>query len=231
MSEGNKGAKSTTCGRKSRVASISLFVLGSLACATAARHPSSTLRCARARIALVIADAGVGQDPGGGTMASTNEDVVALATAPFGDSRLLVLRHLPDRGTVEIGWWNREAGGAVTPGPSVLELVAEPVEVGAAARLCEGLLADAGWDAAGEGETLAETPTFADGARVVAVRSGSGMVLVRRPEGGDLALPSRAALDLLTGLFPAARQKLGALGFGLIGHGGDALAATAEDQA
>ena len=34
-------------------------------------------------------------------MASTNEDVTVLATAPLGDDRLLILRHLPDRGTVE----------------------------------------------------------------------------------------------------------------------------------
>ena len=39
-------------------------------------------------------------------MASTNEDVVVLATAPMDDGQqLLVLRHLPDRGTIEVGWW------------------------------------------------------------------------------------------------------------------------------
>src|SRR3954469_5177747 len=104
---------------------------------------------------------------GRGAMASTNEDVVVLATAPLDDGRrLLVVRHLPDRGTVEIGWWDREgSGGAVAPGASVLELEAEAIEVGAVARLCEGLLTGAGWDAAGEGEALAETPSFADGAQ------------------------------------------------------------------
>ena len=78
-------------------------------------------------------------------MASTNEDVVVLATAPLADGRrLLVVRQLPDRGTVEIGWWDREESGAVAPGPSVLELAAEAVEVSAVMKLCEGLLADAG---------------------------------------------------------------------------------------
>jgi hypothetical protein len=34
-------------------------------------------------------------------MTSTNEDVVVLATAPSDDGKqLLVLRHLPDRGTI-----------------------------------------------------------------------------------------------------------------------------------
>jgi hypothetical protein len=37
-----------------------------------------------------------------------------------------------------------------------------------------------------------------------------------------LALPSPAALALLAGMFPAARQKLAALGFGLVQQGGHA---------
>ena len=46
---------------------------------------------------------------------------------------------------------------------------------------------------------------------------------VREPtEGGELALPSQAALELLAGTFPAARQKLEALGFGLVQQGGQA---------
>src|SRR5215208_409389 len=101
---------------------------------------------------------------GRAAMASTNEDVVVLATAPLGDGRrLLVVRHLPDRGTVEIGWWDREESGAVAPGLSVLELAAEAVEVAAVGQLCEWLLADAGWDTTGEGEALATTPPSADG--------------------------------------------------------------------
>jgi len=148
-------------------------------------------------------------------MASTNEDVVVLATAPLGNGRLLIMRHLPDRGTIEIGWWAREEGGAILPGPSVLELAAEAVELGAVARLCEEL-AGTRLDAAGEGERLAETPLFADGARVAAVRSGNGMTLVRHPEGGHLVLPSPAALGQLIGLFPIALQQLTTLGFGLV---------------
>jgi hypothetical protein len=167
-------------------------------------------------------------------MASTNEDVVVLATAPLGGGRrqLLVVRHLPDRGTVELGWWEREeGGGAVAPGPSVLELAAEALEVGAVARLCERL-AGAGWDdAAVDGQVVAETPPSADGAQVLAVRSGSGLTLVRRPEGGELVLPSRAALGLLAGLFPAARRKLEALGFGLVQQGDQAFPGTAEGHA
>jgi hypothetical protein len=148
-------------------------------------------------------------------MASTNEDVVVLATAPLGNGRLLIMRHLPDRGTIEIGWWEREESGSIAPGPAVLELAAEAVELGAVARLCEEL-AGTRLDAAGEGERLAETPLFADGARVAAVRSGNGMTLVRHPEGGNLVLPSPAALGLLIGLFPIALQQLTTLGFGLV---------------
>jgi len=163
-------------------------------------------------------------------MASTNEDVVVLATAPLGNGRLLIMRHLPDRGTVEIGWWEREESGSIAPGSAVLELVAEAVEFAAVARLCEGL-AGIRWDAAGEGEKLAETPLFTDGAHVAAVRSGTGMMLVRHPEGGDLVLPSPAALGLLIGLFPIALRQLGTLGFGLIQHEEQASLETADDQA
>ena len=56
----------------------------------------------------------------------------------------------------------------------------------------------------------------------MAVRAGSGLRLVRQPEGGDLALPSQVALELLAATFPAARRKLEALGFGLVQQGGDA---------
>ena len=49
-------------------------------------------------------------------MASTNEDVVVLATAPMDEGQqLLVLRHLPDRGTIEVGWWVRESGADAPP--------------------------------------------------------------------------------------------------------------------
>jgi hypothetical protein len=154
-------------------------------------------------------------------MASTNEDVVVLATAHLDDGRLLVVRHLPDRGTVELGWWVRDENGTVAPGPSVLELAAEAVEVDAVARLCTGL-ADAGWATAEEGQTVAATPPAADGAQVVAVRAGNGLRLVRQPEGGELVLPSPAALELLAATFPSARQKLAALGFGLVQQGGQA---------
>ena len=164
-------------------------------------------------------------------MARTNEDVVVLAPARRDDGQLLVVRHLPDRGTVELGWWGPDENGAIAPGPSVLELAAEALEVGAVARLCERL-ASAGWDdAAVDGQVVAEIPPSADGAQVLAVRSGSGLTLVRRPEGGELVLPSRAALGLLAGLFPAARRKLEALGFGLVQQGDQAFPGTAEGHA
>jgi hypothetical protein len=57
------------------------------------------------------------------------------------------------------------------------------------------------------------------------------VLLVRRPDGGNLVLPSRAALALLTGIFPAARQKLEAFGFGLVQQGDQALPEAAEDHA
>lgn len=64
-------------------------------------------------------------------MASANEDVVVLATAPSGDgTQVLVLRHLPDRGTVEIGWRVWESG-AMAPASTALELAAEAVEIDA----------------------------------------------------------------------------------------------------
>jgi hypothetical protein len=154
-------------------------------------------------------------------MARTNEDVVVLATARLDDSRLLVVRHLPDRGTVEIGWWAPDENGAMAPGRSVLELAAEAVEVDAVARLCTGL-AGAGWATAMEGQTVAATPPAADGAEVVAVRAGDGLRRVRPPERGDLALPFQAALAPLAATFPAARRKLEALGFGLVQQGGQA---------
>jgi hypothetical protein len=152
-------------------------------------------------------------------MASTNEDVLVLAMAPSDDGKqLLVLRHLPDRGTVEIGWWVRESG-AIVPPAEVLELAAEAVEIDAVTRLCERLLADGTCEATDEDRALDGTTPDADGAWVAAVRSKAGLALVRHPEGGELVLLSRAALELLVGIFPAARLKLAELGFGLVQQG------------
>jgi hypothetical protein len=147
--------------------------------------------------------------------------VVVLATARLDNGRLLVVRHLPDRGTIELGWWVPDENGTVTPEPSVLELAAEAVEADAVAQLCTRL-AGVRWGTAEEDQTVAATPPDADGAEVVAVRAGDGLRLVRQPEGGELALPSQAALELLAGTFPAARQKLEALGFGLVQQGSQA---------
>jgi hypothetical protein len=103
----------------------------------------------------------------------------------------------------------------------VLELAAEAVEADAVAQLCTRL-AGVRWGTAEEDQTVAATPPATDGAQVVAVCAGDGLRLVRRPEGGELALPSQEALDLLVATFPAARRKLEALGFGLVQQGGPA---------
>ncbi len=159
-------------------------------------------------------------------MTSTNEDVTVLATAPLGDDRLLVMRHLPDRETIELGWWSREEGGAVMPGPAGLELAAETIEVEALARLCQRLT-DARWDVAGNGETA----PLVDGAQIAAMRSEDGILLIRRPDGGDMALPSRAMFDLLGGMLPVARQKLETFGFGMVQQEESAsVAATVEHR-
>src|SRR5437868_849056 len=148
-------------------------------------------------------------------MASTNEDAVALATARFDDGRLLIMRHLPDRGTIEIGWWRRDEAGAVSQVPPSLELAAEAAEVEAFARLCERALATR-WDAVGNGEEIAAAGPFADGARLILLRSGDEVALIRPPEGDDLVLVPRAALErLVTETLPSAVRKLVVLGFGL----------------
>src|SRR3954451_22545307 len=99
---------------------------------------------------------GVRPGPRGGTMASTNEDAVLLATRPSDDGRLLIMRHLPDRGTIEIGWGARGEDGGGGRGAPLLELAAEAVEVSAVARLCEWLVG-AGWDdTAVDGRVVAE---------------------------------------------------------------------------
>ena len=56
-------------------------------------------------------------------------------------------------------------------------------------------------------------------------------MLVRHPEGGNLVLPSPAALGLLIGLFPIVLQQLGTLGFGLIQQEDPAFPEAAEDHA
>ncbi|WP_159714791.1 hypothetical protein, partial [Geminicoccus flavidas] len=85
-------------------------------------------------------------------MASTNEDAVVLASIRH-DGRLLILRHLPDRGTVELGWWSRdEAGSPVHTG--AMELAAEAIEVDAFLALCRRAQAELGGEPA-DGVVLA----------------------------------------------------------------------------
>jgi hypothetical protein len=147
-------------------------------------------------------------------MASTNEDVTALATARLDDGRLLALRLLPDRGTIEIGWWTRDETG-IAAQPPTLEIAAEAPELSALVGLCEQVRATE-WRVMGDGNSIA-TASLADGAELVAIRSGEQVTLVRRPERDDLIVVSPAALDLLTvDLLPAATAKLAALGFGMV---------------
>jgi hypothetical protein len=146
-------------------------------------------------------------------MASTNEDAAVLATARSDDGRLLVMRHLPDRGTVEIAWWRRDVSGAIDQ-LQALELAAEEVEVDAFAGLCDALLR-AEWRATDKGKEVAAAGPLPDGAQLQAICSDEGWLLVRHPDlEGRLEL-SPASLRLLVAKLPEAKQTLGALGFGL----------------
>ena len=145
-------------------------------------------------------------------MASTNEDAVILASTRH-DGRLLILRHLPDRGTVELGWWTRDDAGSPAHA-GAMELAAEAIEVDAFLALCRQ--AQAGLHAEpADGAVLAGSGRLADGAELVA-RWAAGAVLLERAgeEVSRIELPA-AALDLLVEQLPAAREKLDLLGFGL----------------
>ena len=145
-------------------------------------------------------------------MASTNEDAVVLATARL-DERLLMMRHLPDRGTIELAWWRRDDAGTIEH-LQALEIAAEAVEVRALVRLCKQVL-DAAWETIGDRAVIAVEP-LADGAELVALRAGDAVQLARRPERDDQILLSRAALrHLVAEMLPAATRKLETLGFGM----------------
>ncbi len=147
-------------------------------------------------------------------MASTNEDVTVLATAGLDGRRLLVLRLLPDRGTIELGWWTRDEAG-VTTQPPVLEIAAEAPELSALVSLCEQARA-AGRDSLGDGEPISTT-RLSDGSELAAISACDQVTLVRRPERDDRIELSRKALDLLlTEMLPAANAKLANLGFGMV---------------
>ena len=149
-------------------------------------------------------------------MATTNEDAAILASARLDDGRMLVLRHLPDRGTIEVGFWGKDAGAVVLQ-PPALEIAAEAVELDALASLCGRALAGG----SGEGTELAAGP-FADGARLAALRSGDGVTLARLPEPDNRLPLTRTALQALADLLPAARQRAEHLGLGLPQQGGPA---------
>jgi hypothetical protein len=146
-------------------------------------------------------------------MARTNEDAVVLATARVDDTRLLIVRHLPDRGTVEFGWWQKDEAGTPAQG-QVLELAAEAAEVEGFASLCrQALERDAA--AVAEGGSLASAGPFVDGADLVALNTEGEVTLVRHPEPDNLIRMSRDELALLAEMLPAAREKLDSQGFGL----------------
>jgi hypothetical protein len=147
-------------------------------------------------------------------MASTNEDVTVLATVGLDDGRLLVLRLLPDRGTIELGWWTRDEAG-VTAQPPVLEIAAEATELSALVSLCEQARAT-GRDRLRDGGPMA-TMRLSDGSELAAISAGDQVTLVRRPERDDRIELSAEALDrLVTDMLPAANTKLATLGFGMV---------------
>ncbi len=143
-------------------------------------------------------------------MATTNEDAAILASVRLDDGRMLVLRHLPDRGTIEVGFWGKDAGAVVLQ-PPALEIAAEAAEFDALASVCGRALAGEG----GAGAEVAAGP-FADGARLLATRSGDGVALARLPEPDNSLTLSGAALRTLADLMPAARARAQHLGFGLV---------------
>jgi hypothetical protein len=144
-------------------------------------------------------------------MATTNEDAAILASARLDDGRMLVLRHLPDRGTIEVGFWGKDAGAIVLQ-PPALEIAAEAAELDALASLCGRAPSGEG----GEGAELAAAGPFADGARLLATRSGDGVALARPPEPDNSLTLSGAALRTLADLLPDARARAEHLGFGLV---------------
>ena len=149
-------------------------------------------------------------------MATTNEDAVALATARFADGRVLILRHLPDRGTIEIGWWRRDERDSLVQVPPMLELAAEAAELQAFAGLAERVAA-AEWAAVAEGAEIAAAGPFSDGVRLAALRTGDGTAFVRQPETDLLVLLPRPALErMVEELLPAAFAKRARLGFGRV---------------
>ncbi len=150
-------------------------------------------------------------------MASTNEDAVVLATGRQ-DDRLLIMRHLPDRATIEVAWWRRDDVGT-TDQLQTLEIPAEAAEMTALAKLCKATL-DAQWETIGDGERIAVAGTPAEGAELAAMRSGDEVLIVWRPERDDLIRLSRPALQLLVAeMLPAAMRKLDTLGFGMPQNG------------
>ncbi len=155
----------------------------------------------------------VAQRQGMNAMARTNEDAVVLATVRLDDTRLLIVRHLPDRGTVEIGWWHKDEAGTPAQG-QVLELAAEEAEINGFAGLCRQAL-ESDPAAAAEGGQLASAGPFVDGADLAALNSGGAITLVRHPEPGNEIRMSRDELALLEGMLPGARERLTTLGYGL----------------
>ena len=150
-------------------------------------------------------------------MASTNEDAVVLASSRQ-DERLLIMRHLPDRATVELAWWRRDDLGT-TEQLQTLEIPAEAAEVSALARLCKAAL-EASWETLGDGEVIAVAGSPAESAELAALRAGDEVLLVWRPERDDLIRLSRPALQLLAAeMLPAAMRKLETLGFGMPQNG------------
>ena len=150
-------------------------------------------------------------------MATTNEDVTVLTSSRDAGGRMLMVRHLPDRGTIELGWWTIEDGAPVSK-PPVLEIAAERVEFQALRSLIYGLI-DIDLSGRGPGEQLAATQAGADGSRLVASVGEAGVRLQRQPDLGDaVELPAAFLRTLSAEILPRAAERLDELGFGLAQH-------------
>jgi hypothetical protein len=122
-----------------------------------------------------------------------------------------MLRHLPDRGTIELGWWSDDPADTADQ-PDAFEIAAEAVEFDAFERLLQQAMAAS----PGTIGPIAEV-RLVDGAVLLATASNDDIKLSRQPERDDfIVIPCAAIETIATTMLPAARNKLEKLGFGLV---------------
>jgi hypothetical protein len=144
-------------------------------------------------------------------MTTTSEDVAVLASLRLDDGRLLVARDLVEQATLQIALW-REVAGGLEPESPMLELAADVREIEALRELC-AQAAGAAWDRAPEGGQIAATPPLGDGARLVALRDGEAVAIVRQPDPQNrIRLPRSALAPFGATLLAAIAARLEALG-------------------